>query len=197
MVRSGSKAVEDAQVQAAQAGDRRAIAALWTENRRWVAAVILAHKPRQCDLEDLLQDVAMTMVTKLDTLRETTFFRAWLRQVAVNTARAAGRSGQTRQRVEANLREMMPLQTDDPVSTGMTEETRRLLALVDGLPESYREPLLLRAVHGLRSRQIGEILDLPEAVVDTRVARARRMLRDRADALESGDSSADWMGEQE
>jgi RNA polymerase sigma-70 factor (ECF subfamily) len=48
------------------------------------------------------------------------------------------------------------------------------------LPDGYREPLLLKAVEGLSYRQIGEIMDLPETTIETRVARGRRMLRDLA-----------------
>ena len=39
---------------------------------------------------------------------------------------------------------------------------------------------MLRAVHGMRGRHIAEILSLPEATVETRIARARRMLRELA-----------------
>ena len=58
------------------------------------------------------------------------------------------------------------------------------------LPEAYREPLLLRAVKGLRSKQIAELLEIPPATVDTRIARARRMLR-QADEQVSEPSSTD------
>src|SRR5688572_6190035 len=58
----GSENRARADVAAAVRGDQEAVRALWQENRRWVAAVILAHKPREADLEDLLQDVAMSFV---------------------------------------------------------------------------------------------------------------------------------------
>jgi DNA-directed RNA polymerase specialized sigma24 family protein len=44
---------------------------------------------------------------------------------------------------------------------------------------------MLKAVHGMRSRQIAEILDIPEATVDTRISRARRMLRESAALYET------------
>jgi RNA polymerase sigma-70 factor (ECF subfamily) len=53
--------------------------------------------------------------------------------------------------------------------------------MVSQLPEAYREPLMLKAVHGLRTRQIAEALNIEEATVDTRVSRARRMLREMLD----------------
>lgn len=180
------------QVRAAQSGDAVALSQLWEHNRRWVAAVVLAHKPRQVDLEDLLQDIAMTMCTRIDTLRVDANFRAWLRQVAVNAARAAGRSSRVRDRVDRELRLTITTSTDG--GCPVDDETERLLGLVDGLPDEYREPLMLRAVHGLRSKQIAEILDVSEAVVDTRVARARRMIRERARDLERRGPALKWTG---
>jgi RNA polymerase sigma-70 factor (ECF subfamily) len=162
-------------------GDRSAMEALWAEHRRWIAAVLLAHKSPQDHLDDLLQDVAMTMVGKINTLREARNVRAWLRTVAVNTARASARSRKARPVVAS-------LGGDAPgpgrcaaVEATVDEEARRMLDLAATLPEAYREPLMLRAVHGLRGRQISEIMDLPEATVETRIARARRMLRELAE----------------
>jgi len=164
---------------AAMRGDMAAVHALWQEHRRWVAAVILAHKPQSADLEDLLQEVAMTLVSKVSMIRDQANIRAWLRVVAVNAARAAGRTERSRPRLrlagsEAN--EPAVPERDDPVE--LDEHAKRVMRLVSQLPEAYREPLLLRAVHGLRTRQIAEIMDIPEPTVDTRVSRARRMLRE-------------------
>jgi RNA polymerase sigma-70 factor (ECF subfamily) len=174
-------------VAGAMSGDRRAMEALWAEHRRWIAAVLLAHKSPRDQLEDLLQDVAMTMVRKLNTLREARNVRAWLRTVAINAARASARSRKARP-VLASLGSEAPAPSA-PVwsdAVALDEEARRLLELAGKLPEAYREPLMLRAVHGMRGRHISEILDLPEATVETRIARARRMLREQVAAEEGG-----------
>lgn len=168
-------------------GDRRAIQALWHAHRRWVAAVLITYKPRSEDLEDLLQEVAMTMLTKIHTVREAGNVRAWLRTVAINTARAAGRSERAKpmQRLDSEPSATSPgLQhaardESNVAAYEANDEARRVMRLAESLPEGYREPLLLKAVHGLRSRQISEILGIPEATVDTRVSRARRMLREQ------------------
>ena len=49
--------------------------------------------------------------------------------------------------------------------------------LIDRLPADLREPLLLSAVEEMNSREIGELLDLPEGTVRTRLMRARQQLR--------------------
>jgi DNA-directed RNA polymerase specialized sigma24 family protein len=58
------------------------------------------------------------------------------------------------------------------------EEAHRILDAARSLPEEYSEPLLLRAVQGLSYRAIGQIMELPETTIETRIARARRMLRE-------------------
>ena len=52
-----------------------------------------------------------------------------------------------------------------------------LHALIDRLPADLRDPLLLSAVEEMNSRQIGEVMDLPEGTVRTRLMRARQQLR--------------------
>jgi RNA polymerase sigma-70 factor (ECF subfamily) len=176
-------------VAAAIAGDRQAMAALWHENRRWVAAVILAHKAAHDPLEDLLQDVAMTFVSKLSTVRDPRHMRAWLRTVAVNAARASARSGNARPWHRATGRVPAELAAPDPDRV-VDEEARRLLQVARSLPQAYREPLLLRALHGMRGRHISRLLGVPEATVETRIARARRMVRERMEgeaAVTAGD----------
>lgn len=182
---------EQAMVAAAIAGDRQAMARLWRTHRQWIAAVVLMHKPREIDLEDLLQEVALTVVNKIHTLHEHDNIKAWLRTVAVNAARAAGRSVSIRRRYEHNgaLNESDDAPSADEALV-RSEYGRWLLQCLRELPENYREPLALRAMQGLSSRQIGEILDLSEAAVDTRIARVRTQLRaklesDQEDANQS------------
>lgn len=178
-------------VAAAIGGDTDAIRELWREHRRWVAAVLMAHKPRELDVEDLLQDVAMTLVRSISTLRDASTLKPWLRTVAINAARAAGRDSR-------RLRLNVPLESLDaepsprplsaataagpPQNAGADEDAARLMALASQVPEGYREPLLLKAVRGLSYRQIGELMGLPETTIETRIARGRRMLRELAQA---------------
>lgn len=182
-------------IASAQRGDATALRELWQHHRRWVAGILLAYMPRQGELEDLLQEVATAMVKRIDTLRDPGLFKPWLRSVAINAARLSARS--QRRRPEGN-----PLSLDESAVNGgkgedhasmdmaaaRREEGQRLLSLLLELPEAYREPLLLRSLKGLGYREISAITGLPETTIETRIARGRRMLRDRAH--EAGDRSA-------
>ena len=178
-------------VAAAIRGDADAVRALWQEHRRWVAAVILAHKPREAELDDLLQEVAMAFVRTISKLRDEDMLRPWLRTVAVNAARAAGRdTRRRRQRMGwkvggADETESGPAAPADRArepddQTGRREDAGRLMSLAARLPDGYREPLLLKCVRGLSYREIGEMMNLPETTIETRIARGRRMLRELA-----------------
>lgn len=160
-------------------------AELWREHRRWVAAILLAYKPKWADVEDLLQEVALSFVRKGAEIREVSAIKPWLRTVAINAAHAAARSGKAKGK---NLR-LVGLEDagkTDPEAGGRAgpdreiAEGRRLMELAAELPDGYREPLLLKTVQGLSYRQIGEILGLPETTVETRIARGRKQLRELA-----------------
>lgn len=155
---------------------------LWRAHRRWVAAILLAHKPREADLEDLLQEVAMRLVRYGDQVEQADSPKAWLRTVAVNVARTHGRKQKVRRRVwarQAPEPETVADPGEDPLMhRADIEEGARALELARTLPEQYREPLILRAVRGMSYRQIADVMGVPVTTVETRIVRARRMLRE-------------------
>lgn len=175
----------------AMAGDEESMRSLWADHRRWVAAILLAHKPRWADVEDLLQEVALSFVKKVHELRDPRALKPWLRTVALNAAHAAARSGKVRtwatgkQSVDGSHDADQRSAADEvPVPEGyaQNETATRLMELAARLPDGYREPLLLKAVQNMSYREIGKLMGLPETTVETRIARARRQLRELAAA---------------
>lgn len=175
------------------AGDRLALRSLWEQHRRWVAAVIIAHKPSSADTDDLLQEVALAVLGKIHTVQDAAAFPGWLRMVALNAARLAGRKVSSSPRLvrdddsdpSRGLGGLDSGTSAPPAALSQDHEAQRVMQLAMTLPDDYREPLLLKALKGLSYRQIGEILGLPETTIETRIARGRRMLRERAIAAES------------
>lgn len=182
-------------IRRAIAGDHGALREVWNTHRRWVAAVLIAHKPRSADVDDLLQEVAVAVVAKISGLRDPAAFKPWLRAVAMSLAKTAARRSNVRaagvQRVVDQARAMD--QSGDPSGSSTDDalaQGRRLLELAADIPDGYREPLILKCVQGMSYKQIGQVMGLPDTTVETRIARARRMLRDRAMALAATDPSA-------
>ncbi len=164
-------------------GDDASLRELWHRHRRWVAAVLLAHMPKEAEVDDLLQEVAMTVVAKVSGLREEGAFKPWLRAVAISVAKTAARRTQVRKGGWLKLvgfrgeSDKAALVDRSPALA----EGRRLMELCAELPDGYREPLLLKCVHDMSYKQIGEVMGLPDTTIETRIARGRRMLRERAE----------------
>lgn len=163
--------------------------AVWQQHRRWVAAILLAHMPREADVEDLLQDVAIAFVRNAAGLRQQSSIRPWLRTVAINTARTHGRKQRVRRGVFGPSLDAQPgeaLGPDMGSPADEREQARVAMELTRNLPDEYREPLILRAVRGLSYKQIADVLSVPVTTVETRLVRARRMLREQIELHESG-----------
>lgn len=179
----------DGLIHRAQAGDRGAQEALWGANRRWVAAIILAHRPRSIEVDDLMQDVAVKFVSKIGTLRDPGAFRPWLRQIVINVCRGAARQLKPTMRLPgpesgadgeegAGLQPVSQTEADASDVVASRDSAGRLYQQAMTLPPEYREPLLLRCLRSMSYQQISELLELPVTTIETRLARARRMLRD-------------------
>ena len=174
--------VNEGVVSAAIKGDRDALALLWDDSRRWIGAIILAHKSREADLEDLLQQVAMQICRKISTLEDPKAFRGWIRTIAINIARAEGRKRTRRKRSMLRLVGLEPNRdhTKDMADEQFveSEESRRVYHAARSLPAGYREPVLLRCLQSMSYEQIGDAMGLPVTTIETRIARGRRMLRE-------------------
>jgi RNA polymerase sigma-70 factor, ECF subfamily len=186
----GQQGTEAELIRRARSGDTGAQQELWRAHRRWVAAIILAHRPRSVEVDDLMQDVALKLISRLTSLRDPAAFRPWLRQIVINVCRGAARN------LKPTLHFAQSETPDDarpdrhliamPTSGGQPAEqivdqndaARRLLEQALTLPSEYREPLLLRCVRSMTYQQISELLNLPITTIETRLARARRMLRE-------------------
>lgn len=58
--------------------------------------------------------------------------------------------------------------------------------LVDALPQKWRQPLALSTVEEMSSREIAEVMRIPEGTVRTRIMRARQILKQKISELMEG-----------
>jgi RNA polymerase sigma-70 factor, ECF subfamily len=74
-----------------------------------------------------------------------------------------------------------------PEQSAVDQGERAVLKrLIDGLPEELRQPLVLSSVEEMTSREVAEVMGIPEGTVRTRVMRARTELRRRFVAMKEG-----------
>src|SRR5471032_2692906 len=122
-----------ATIRAVAAGDEEAFARLHAGYVRMVHAILLGRVPRR-DVDDLVQDVFITVFTRLKSLREPAAFGGWLATIARN--RATDHLRQTRDQVD--------LPEDLPGGDAIEAETFAVLDIARPLRDAYRDTLLMR-----------------------------------------------------
>ena len=154
---------------AARAGDRAAFGELYARYARMVHGILLARAPRR-EVDDLVQDVFLLALRRLDGLRNPDAFGPWLAMIARNRATDHFR----RDREEAG-----ELPDHLPGAPHPEGEAVVVLAAIRGLPEAYREPLILRLVEGMTGPEIAERTGLTPGSVRVNLHRGIQMLRER------------------
>ena len=164
---------DSALVAAAREGDRAAFGRLYDSYAPMVHGILLARVPPAA-VDDLVQDVFLLALPRLHSLRDLTRFGAWLAAIARNRA-----NDYHRQHVE-----QVEL-TDNfaaDLSSGQARsevEAASILALIRGLPETYRETLLLRLVEGMTGPEIAARTGLTPGSVRVNLHRGMQQLRDK------------------
>src|SRR5258707_4950822 len=177
IVRVGrAAAAEDAEivlaVGAARDGDRAAFGRLYERYVRMVHGILLARVPIG-DVDDLVQDVFVRAMRQVHTLRDVKCFGAWLATVARNRA-----NDYHRRSVE--LVEFTEEAPDGAVRLGgEADDGAAILGVIRGLPEAYRETLILRLVEGMTGPEIAERTGLTAGSVRVNLHRGMQMLREK------------------
>jgi RNA polymerase sigma-70 factor, ECF subfamily len=167
---------DEALVRASQQGHRDAFGQLYQRYARMVHGILLAKVPA-LEVEDLVHEVFLRALPRLRSLREASRFGAWLASIARNMARDYYR------------RPRAPLErTNDPAGVdasaapseqAQAREAAEILETIRGLPEAYRETLILRLVEGLTGPEIAAKTGLSHGSVRVNLNRGMRQLREK------------------
>jgi len=162
-------------VAAAREGDRGAFGALYQRYARMVHGILLGRVP-VADVEDLVQDVFVRAMRQVHTLRDVNCFGGWLATVARNRA-----NDYHRRSVElVEFTEGAPSQAPEkPRSSGAGDDGAAILGVIRGLPEAYRETLIMRLVEGMTGPEIAERTGLTTGSVRVNLHRGMHMLREK------------------
>ncbi len=170
-------------VERARAGDPEAFAELFRHTRADVARVCRRLLGPGANAEDAASEVFLRVRRGLDGFAGERPLRPWLLGVARHHCIDVLR----RRRTEARLFSPADWTAEDPADPGASplrrvaraEQRAEVQAAVEGLPEKYRLPLVLRYFAELDYAEIGEVLGVGREQVATLVYRAKRRLRER------------------
>ena len=174
----GSEAASDVQQDLARDA---AFAAMVDRNAALLYRVAFALLRHSQDAEDAVQETLLKLYrtgswTQMQD--EAAFLARSVWRVGLSRMSASGAKAM---RYAEDIAEINPPSgarspEDDAVDAA---EQMLLRALIEQLPENFRQALVLSAIEGLGGHQVAELLGVPEATVRTRVMRAKQELRRR------------------
>lgn len=169
-------------LQASLKGDTRAFEAIVRKYQGLICAITFSGTGRVDISEELAHETFLRAWKNLGQLKDLGGFRAWLCTIARNL-------------LHGHYRRKQPVVLDDSVMAGMTdpgdgpeerlagrEELVLLEEAILRLPESYREPLVLYYRQEKSIREVAAVLGINESAVQTRLYRARQVLREEVAA---------------
>ena len=142
----------------------------------WIALLFV-------DARLILTAVLTTAQTSLHQLREPEHAKAWMFAILRNTY-LKGKRRQKQAEIVSLENSPEPSETSDEAADLRMEE---LQAVLDDLPDEFREPLILFYFQEFSYKEIADLLDVPLGTVMSRLARGKKHLRSRL-ASEEPDS---------
>ena len=171
-------------LQAARTGDRLAFTRLVRDCGPMLERLALRMLGQPADAEDVTQDVLLRLHQRSAELRDAERAEAWVFAIARHAIADYYRAKSRQPSIEETTEELA-----DPEVAGLPgfasfegdhsiheEVLSWLRPLVDGLPDKYREALLLADFEHLPQKNVAERLGLSLSGAKSRVQRARTML---------------------
>ena len=174
----------------ARQGDAYAFETLFRKYQTYVYNVSLGMLSNSEDASDVTQETFLRLHRSLDSFRGDSSFSTWLYRVAVNLCiseiRRRGRSRfqfleDVAHDEDARLGEEHSVHPDEAIE--QAEEAQIVHRVLRTLPPDYRAIMVLRHFQQLAYEEIAEVLGLSLSQVKTRLFRARKMFKDRFQAL--------------
>jgi len=155
-------------------GDRRAFDALIQRHQRTVFNLTLRMMRDPDDAADVTQSVFIKVYEKLGGFNERFKFFSWLYKIAVNESLNALHQ---KKRFDGLNGVDVAAETVEDEDDAAAQERK----IQDGLmmlKVDHRTVIVLKHMQGLSYEEIGQVLDLPEKTVKSRLFTARQVLKD-------------------
>jgi len=127
------------------------------------------------DCEDAVQSAILKAYEKLNTLKEEQYFKTWIIRILLNECYRLKR----REQPEVSYEECFEF-----VKSEDEEDYSELYLAIKKLPERIRITIVLYYVEGYSVKEIKQILKIPAGTVKSRLAKGRKLLKNRLKIVE-------------
>ncbi len=172
-------------VERAQKGNEEALEQIVTEASRYIYFYSLMMLQNPETAQDAVQDVLLTLLQKIDTIKNPAFFLSWIKIVTANYCK----NKLTREHKNYSLDEDYDvIDLSDQINPERTVEDNEfrslILSIIKDLPPSQRECVMMFYYEQLTTREIAEALSVSENTVKSRLRYARDAIRKRLEAYD-------------
>lgn len=167
-------------VRRAAKGEQSAFAELYAMSYNKVYFYAYRMLQNKEDAVDIVQEVFITVFTKIGELKKPESFMCWLSKITVNLCRDFSKKS-TRLVIDRETGNLIDHIADEDNSTEdivLGNDTREyLIKVIDGLPEDQKRAVLLYYYEQLTVAQIAEIENTPASTIKNRLFYARKKLK--------------------
>lgn len=183
---SSTRELDQALVERAQQGDKRAFGMLVEKYHRKLGRLLSRMIRDQSEVEDVVQESFIKAYRALPSFRGDSAFYTWLYRIGINTAKnylvSMGRRPQVLQDVEIedveNFEDGNEMRSLDTPETAMMSKqiVQTVNDTIESLPEELRVAITLRELEGLSYEEIANVMQCPIGTVRSRIFRARETI---------------------
>lgn len=176
-------------VERVKSGDHAAFNELVRRYEGKVYQLALRLTGEEMDAMDVIQEVFLSVYTKIHTFRGHAAFSSWLYRITANAAFA--RLNQRKRTAAVSIDDVLPMVEEKsrdlftewsqkPDMALFNKEARLALEeAINALPDDFRTVVILRDVQNMSNQEVAEVLNLSIPAVKSRLHRARLSLRRR------------------
>ncbi|HSD65004.1 MAG TPA: sigma-70 family RNA polymerase sigma factor [Ignavibacteriaceae bacterium] len=156
-------------------GDESVFAVLVQRHKEKVRNIIYLTMNSSNSVDDIAQDVFLTVYRNLNNFRFESQFTTWLYRVTVNKCKDHMRKIKIRN-IFTPINEAES-KTDDSITPEDTDVSGIVQKAIRRLPEKLRVPLMLKDIEGMSYQEIAETVQCEIGTVKSRIFRAREGLK--------------------
>lgn len=148
---------------------------IWEELSMPLKKFIKKRIPNDQDADDVLQEVFLKILKNSQSLMDDTKVQAWVFRITRNAIVDYYRRRESVELVQ--LPENLANGSEED-ATFNTEIAACLKAMIDNLPQKYKEALLLTEFDNLTQKELSERMEISLSGAKSRVQRGRKLLKD-------------------
>ena len=171
-----------------RAGDVALFEVLMRRHNQRVYRAVRAIVRDELETEEVMQQAYVSAFAHLEQYQGAARFSTWLVRIAVNEALGLKRRGARWVAVDGGGHAEDDISSTigsyvQPEDEASARELAALVeAVIDELPELYRSAFMLREIEGMGTADAAEVLGVSEAVIKTRLHRAKGLIRQKLES---------------